>query len=195
MNDLMGALFALLVLWMMLRMIGGELSSAAQTQQMVETVKAMFPHIPEPSIRYDLLRSGSAEATCERILQDGYLPMPPPHFPGVAEMQRAANAPPATAMTPRAPSTATSVPSTGATPDLIKRFHLDDRVASAEAAPDATEPVKCQWEAQPQDREKALQERKAQMILQARKRMQQRKTSQASASDADNSSVQRSGST
>lgn len=52
-----------------------ELSNAVQTQQMVETVKTMFPHIPEPSIRYDLLRSGSAEATCERILQDGYLPM------------------------------------------------------------------------------------------------------------------------
>ncbi|KAI3614696.1 hypothetical protein CBS9595_003967 [Malassezia furfur] len=150
MNDLMGALFALLVLWMMLRMIGGELSNAVQTQQMVETVKTMFPHIPEPSIRYDLLRSGSAEATCERILQDGYLPM---------------------------------------------RFHLDERVASADAVPNAAEPVKCQWEAQPQDREKALKERKAQMILQARKRMQQRKTSQASASDADDSSVQRSGST
>lgn len=149
-----------------------------RTQQMVETVKAMFPHIPEPSIRYDLLRSGSAEATCERILQDGYLPMvcgrlshkPPPHFPGVVEMQRAANAPPATTTTtpPRAQSTA-SAASTGTTPDLIKRFHLDERVASADAAPSAAEPVKCQWEAQPQDREKALQERKAQMILQARK--------------------------
>lgn len=41
----------------------------------VEAVQAMFPHIPEASIRYDLQRSGSAEATCERILQDGYLPI------------------------------------------------------------------------------------------------------------------------
>lgn len=84
-------------------------------------------------------------------------------------MQRAANAPPATATTPRTPSTATSAPSTSGTPDLIKRFHLDERVASADAVPNAAEPVKCQWEAQPQDREKALKERKAQMILQARK--------------------------
>lgn len=35
----------------------------------------MFPDIPEVSIRYDLLQSGSAEATCDRILRDGYLPI------------------------------------------------------------------------------------------------------------------------
>ena len=51
-----------------------ENASSTDTQQMVEAVQAMFPHIPERSIRYDLLRSGSAEITCEKILQDGFLP-------------------------------------------------------------------------------------------------------------------------
>ncbi len=34
----------------------------------------MFPQVPEANIRYDLARSGSAEATCDRILQEGGLP-------------------------------------------------------------------------------------------------------------------------
>lgn len=34
----------------------------------------MFPHVPEASIRYDLMVSGSAEITCDKILQQGYLP-------------------------------------------------------------------------------------------------------------------------
>lgn len=64
--------------------------NSEQMQQMVRersyglcqvgVVKSMFPHVPEASIRYDLMVSGSAEVTCDKILQQGYLPpvRPPP---------------------------------------------------------------------------------------------------------------------
>jgi hypothetical protein len=34
----------------------------------------MFPHVSPEAIRYDLARSGSAEATADRILSEGALP-------------------------------------------------------------------------------------------------------------------------
>lgn len=108
------------------------------------------------------------------------LTQPPPHFPGAAELRR----PPAT---PRAtPSTAaqSSAPSTtqGSTPNLITRYKLDERVQKEDAgmapASSVSPPTPAvDWNAQAKDREAALNERKAQLILQARKRMVQRKAS------------------
>lgn len=35
----------------------------------------MFPDVPEASIRYDLTRTRNTQATCEKILRDGFLPL------------------------------------------------------------------------------------------------------------------------
>lgn len=108
------------------------------------------------------------------------LTQPPPHFPGAAELRQ----PPAT---PRAtPSTAapSSAPSAtqDSTPNLITRYKLDERVQKEDAgmapANGASPPTPAvDWNAQAKEREAALNERKAQLILQARKRMVQRKAS------------------
>ena len=87
MNDSVGALLAIFVMWVILRFAFGGSSSQTPSaprlnnarsrpvpQHMVDSVKALFPHVPEDAIRYDLQRSGSAEATCDRILNEGGLP-------------------------------------------------------------------------------------------------------------------------
>ncbi|CAG8559759.1 6592_t:CDS:2 [Paraglomus occultum] len=51
------------------------------TAEMVETVCAMFPNIPPAAVQYDLQKTGSVEVTCDNILQNGTLPMPPAVVP------------------------------------------------------------------------------------------------------------------
>jgi coupling of ubiquitin conjugation to ER degradation protein 1 len=41
----------------------------------VETVRAMFPHIPSAAIVASLQTTGSVEITIEQVLRDGTLPM------------------------------------------------------------------------------------------------------------------------
>ncbi|WFD20744.1 hypothetical protein MCAP1_002996 [Malassezia caprae] len=128
-------------------------------QQMVGVVKSMFPHVPEASIRYDLMLSGSAEVTCDKILQQGYLPPPPDGFPGADEARQ-----PATVEPPQPPSEpATSAPPPPA--NLITRYHLEERLADAETP----STLSAAWSDNANDRQKSLEERKAQMILQARR--------------------------
>jgi len=43
------------------------------TPEMIETVTGMFPHIPNASIHYDLLRTGSVELTTNKILERGFI--------------------------------------------------------------------------------------------------------------------------
>ena len=110
MNDSLGALLAIVVLWSILRFAfgggnntsnsnGGHRAPALDNararqvpQHMVDSVKTLFPHIPDASIRYDLQRSGSVEETCERILNEGGLPSPPAGFFGAAEPTTPSNA-------------------------------------------------------------------------------------------------------
>lgn len=43
------------------------------TLRQITTVHAAFPDIPRPNIHYDLLRTGSAEVTSNKILERGVL--------------------------------------------------------------------------------------------------------------------------
>lgn len=65
---------------------------------------------------------------------------------------------------------------TPVSPSLISRYHLEDRV-NAHSSHEAS-PIRASWSADAKDRAAGLQERKAQMILQARKRMAERKASE-----------------
>ncbi|WFC97484.1 hypothetical protein MYAM1_000198 [Malassezia yamatoensis] len=174
MNDLLGAFFSLLVLWAVLRAMGissendTESAPSIDTQRMVEAVQAMFPHIPERSIRYDLVRSGSAEATCEKILQDGFLPTPPAQFAAGTETQQASQTQPPVPETSRAGSSTTGIAGSS-TLDLIHRYRLSERLDKLEESSSSSQPSRPCWDSQPKDREAALRERKAQVVLQARK--------------------------
>lgn len=132
----------------------------------------MFPHVPEASIRYDLMVSGSAEVTCDKILQQGYLPpvrgtaadtQPPDGFPGADEARRPAPQEPASP-----PSTESETPASAPPANLITRYHLEERLADSNPQKDVSA-LPTAWSDNANDRQKSLEERKAQMILQARR--------------------------
>ncbi|WFD24420.1 hypothetical protein MEQU1_003120 [Malassezia equina] len=190
MNDLVGVCFALFTLWVVARIIGGASRegrslgrNAEQMQQMVGVVKSMFPHVPEASIRYDLMVSGSAEVTCDKILQQGYLPPPPDGFPGADEAPR-----PAPQESASPPSTESETPASAPPANLITRYHLEERLADSSSQKDASA-MPTAWSDNANDRQKSLEERKAQMILQARRRMAQRQRQQGSAPVSPTSSL------
>lgn len=204
MNDSLGALLAIVVLCSILRFAfgGGSNSNSngghqvpafntARTRQvpqhMVDSVKTLFPHISDASIRYDLQRSGSVEATCERILNEGGLPSPPAGFFGTAEPStpnaatlRAQN----TNRTPNgsASASASSVSTPSKSPNLISRFGLQSRIASSDDLPSTpnshtsnnSQGSPSSWATTPEERAKLLKVRKEQMILEARRKLLKR---------------------
>lgn len=211
MNDSFGALLALGVLYVIFRSLCGRgapsrspSTEAASTARMravpddqVASIRAMFPQIPEPAIRADLARSRSTQATAERILRDGSLPMPRTGLfpPGSAGAHSAAT--PATASPPAepagrdtssgpAPSSSSGSPSAAVPPTLLERYGLaaqarkeekgKDKAAEQDlasrytSAPDDAPPSPPPgWSHDRQEREQVLRQRKAAAILQARK--------------------------
>ena len=151
----------------------------------VGVVKSMFPHVPEASIRYDLMVSGSAEVTCDKILQQGYLPpvrgvapykQPPDGFPGADEAQRPAVEEPVQQSTETEPPTAPA--------NLITRYRLEGRLADT----DTSSAISTAWSDNANDRQKSLEERKAAASdvykRQPGRRMAQRQNQQGPASAA-----------
>lgn len=78
MNDTLGAILAVLVLWILVRLLGGASlltgRNARVSPGLIDSVHSMFPHVSPAAIHYDLLQTGSAEVTCDKILRDGNLP-------------------------------------------------------------------------------------------------------------------------
>ncbi|OJT03145.1 Coupling of ubiquitin conjugation to ER degradation protein 1 [Trametes pubescens] len=154
------------------------------TPEMVEAVHGMFPDIPSDNIRYDLLRTGSAQLTSNKILERGFLPAPPPAYytlyPRAAEP--AAPGRPATA-TNNANAAAASSKSKK-NENLLTRYHLEGRTSGTSIG-EAPEDLggKAVWEESAEKREASLRERKARMILAARERLlaQQAKEKEAGA--------------
>ncbi|PWN99485.1 hypothetical protein FA09DRAFT_328871 [Tilletiopsis washingtonensis] len=145
---------------------------AGVSDEMVQAVTSMFPHVSPEAIRYDLARSGSAEATADRILSEGALPNPPA---GLFGPPRPAPPP------PRAPESASAASSASARTSLIKSFNLEARLsapAPSEAAPapaaaeKGKEKSKANWSDERATRERELRARKEEMILAARRRLQ-----------------------
>ncbi|KAG9002877.1 hypothetical protein FRB90_011293 [Tulasnella sp. 427] len=137
------------------------------TQDMVTQVQTMFPDQPYDNIHFDLLKSGSVELTCNKILEQGFLPPPPQVYFTLYPTQ----APP----TPAAPGPA-SLPSTPASSSktapkssLIDRYGLNERVGT-DSSPIPTPPP-AGWETTAEKREASLKERKAAMVLAARKQL------------------------
>ncbi|KAI5117125.1 hypothetical protein M0805_007972 [Coniferiporia weirii] len=143
------------------------------TPEMLETISGMFPDMPRDNIRYDLLRTGSVEMTTNKIIERGFLDAPPAGYYRI--YPRESPAARATGVSTGAfGARASSSKSAAKHPSLISRFHLEERVVDdttpADIAPEDAG-GKAAWEATPERREASLKERKAQMILAARKRM------------------------
>ncbi|OAX43404.1 hypothetical protein K503DRAFT_681122 [Rhizopogon vinicolor AM-OR11-026] len=137
------------------------------TQEMVDQIHTMFPNIPQENIRYDLLRTGSVEITSNKILERGYLDVPPPAYFTLY---------PRTAATPQARQAAAQAQTTGLPQNpkdnLISRYKLQDRVATSTfSMQDDDASSKANWENTSEKREASLQERKTKMILAARQRL------------------------
>lgn len=189
MNDSLGAVLAIVVLWAILRFaFGGSSPSASSSngptlnsararqvpQHMIDSVKTLFPHIPDASISYDLQRSGSVEATCEKILTEGGLPAPPAGFFGTTDTR----SPAANADTHRNPATnAPATPSSSSktpckSPNLISRYGLQSKIASPDSSPNSSPNATNGWATTASERAKILKDRKERMILEARLKLQ-----------------------
>ncbi|KAI0292588.1 hypothetical protein BC826DRAFT_1018817 [Russula brevipes] len=144
------------------------------TPEMVEAVTGMFPDIPYANIHYDLLRTGSAELTTNKILERGVLDAPPEAYFTLYPRASGANAAPRPAGVPTATRTASVAASqTQPKETLISRFGLESRLPSVDVipSPDQDAGGRAVWEETAEKREASLRERKAQMILAARQRM------------------------
>lgn len=131
----------------------------AVTPEMVQTVQQMFPHIPPAAIHYDLQRTGSVQVTCDKILSEGDLPIPPPNFPIPLQYQ------PQPSPADRGSGSSSSSSASASRPSLVNRFNLSSKLSS-----EVAEPPKV-WEATAEKRQRLLQMRKEAMILAARKKM------------------------
>ncbi|KAF7724783.1 hypothetical protein EC973_000740 [Apophysomyces ossiformis] len=173
MNDGVSILVAVFLILIALRwMLGGNQPSNPQsgqrrsagrrqhrvTPQMIEMVRSMFPDIPTPAIVADLQRTGSVETTVENALRAGGLPMPANYSNGPAT-DNGANSGSSTAVKPVTHT------------NLLQRYDLDSHSINGDQQ--ITEPPKV-WEASPDKRQEMLRKRKEFMVLQARKKLEQR---------------------
>jgi hypothetical protein len=145
------------------------------------------------NIHYDLLRTGSAELTTNKILERGVLDavrtplsflthslssivsQPPEAYFTLYPRASGANAAPRPAGVPTATRTASVAASqTQPKETLISRFGLESRLPSADVVPSPDQDAggRAVWEETAEKREASLRERKARMILAARQYVQ-----------------------
>ncbi|CAD0092658.1 unnamed protein product [Aureobasidium mustum] len=134
----------------------------------VEAVAQMYPQLDRRAIIWDLHRNGgSVQATVERLLGGRSLETPPPSFQ--PPIPRAA-APP----TPSRPATEVKV-----NPDLITRYNLASRLNTAEAKQESEATGTKGWSQNKTERSEILRRRREEMVLAARRKMQEKDQTQA----------------
>ncbi|KAI0553470.1 hypothetical protein F4679DRAFT_580692 [Xylaria curta] len=137
----------------------------------VERIQQMFPQLDRRAILWELQRSGgNMAATTERILS-GRMETPPVTFQPP---------PPPRSTTPSSASQTAKAPLRPAEPDLITRYKLQDKinhdsgssssVAGQESAVQGTKTKA--WSSNRDERQMALQRRRDEMILAARRKME-----------------------
>ncbi|MCJ1244931.1 hypothetical protein MMC30_002132 [Trapelia coarctata] len=148
----------------------------AVDERLVEQITQMFPQVGRREIIWDLQRNGgSVAATSERILS-GSLERPPPSFQPPA---------PPSAGTSSAPSNPT--PAAPLHQDLIQRYNLSSKISkpsTEEVSPGGPSPQavgvsvaegkKPGWSANKNERQALLQRRREEMILTARRKLEER---------------------
>ncbi|CAF9908451.1 MAG: hypothetical protein GOMPHAMPRED_006166 [Gomphillus americanus] len=130
----------------------------------VNQISQMFPQVDRRAIAWELSRNGSSvPATTERILSGRPLDTPPPSFH-----------PPN--LTPVSSSSSVRGPSTATLPkgqDLISRYNLTSKLKTIEdeAVPEGAT-ISKGWAATKSERAALFTKRREEMILNARKRME-----------------------
>ncbi|EHK43143.1 uncharacterized protein TrAtP1_001668 [Trichoderma atroviride] len=132
----------------------------------VQRIQQMFPQVERRSILWDLQRNGgNIQSTTERILA-GRLETPPVTF----------QPPPLRTQSPPTGSSgpAAKQPEKPSQPDLITRYNLRDKVADSAPAGEEEEAQKegKAWSSNREERQSALQRRRDEMILAARRKME-----------------------
>jgi coupling of ubiquitin conjugation to ER degradation protein 1 len=137
----------------------------------VNQVSAVFPQLDRRSIAWDLSRNGgNVGGTTERVLSGRGLETPPPSFqPNL----------PSPATTQGTGSGAAKRP-TSSQPDLITRYNLQSRVngKGKEAVP-SEEQKRNAWSSDKNARAEALKKRREEMVLAARRKMEEREAQSA----------------
>ncbi|CAO1603635.1 hypothetical protein XANCAGTX0491_007215 [Xanthoria calcicola] len=142
----------------------------------VDQILQMFPQLNRRDIQWDLQRNGgSVQATTERVLGGRGLERPPPSF-------QPAQPPPSSTPTRPAPP-----PPKSSHPDLITRYNLASRISAASqsegAAPEEEEEEvskpQATWSQSKAERQALLQKRREDMVLAARRKMEQRERERA----------------
>ncbi|KAH7072522.1 AMFR protein-like protein [Paraphoma chrysanthemicola] len=134
----------------------------------VDQIAQMFPQLNRRDIMWDLQRNGgNVAATTERALSGRGLDVPPTSFNPVL---------PRPAATPTR-ATAVAKPSQ---PDLITRYNLSSKLTQSEA-PAAEQPKAKAWSQDRNERQANLQRRREEMILAARRKLEQQEKGKAPA--------------
>ncbi|KAH6685665.1 CUE domain-containing protein [Plectosphaerella plurivora] len=127
----------------------------------VERIQQMFPQVDRRTILWDLQRNGgNIQTTSERILS-GQIERPPVTF----------QPPPPPGRATSTAAAAPKQPAKPAQPDLITRYNLHDKVADEAKQQDQKGKA---WSSDRDERQAALQRRRDDMILQARRKMEER---------------------
>lgn len=126
------------------------------TTDMVEVVQSIAPHLTVSQITYDLQRTGSVQETVERALSEGTLPFPPGQPPQARASQEAQSA-----------TDSRNVVDRIKPENLLKKYNVDETAAVSSGSSKGGE-----WSSSADTRAKTLQEKKAEMILKARKRLE-----------------------
>ncbi|KAL2754290.1 hypothetical protein ACRALDRAFT_1081388 [Sodiomyces alcalophilus JCM 7366] len=144
----------------------------------VEHIQQMFPQADRRAILWDLQRNGgSVQATTERILA-GRLETPPVTFQPP---------PPLGGNNSRATPTSTAAAKQSgkpSQPDLITRYKLHDKLKGADSSEGDEDRKGKGWSADRDERQASLRRRRDEMILQARKRMEDKIAAEKAAAAA-----------
>ncbi|KAI8938540.1 hypothetical protein NX059_004426 [Plenodomus lindquistii] len=128
----------------------------------IEQVAQMFPQLSRRDIAWDLQRNGgNMAATTERALSGRGLDTAPASFSVPA---------PRTAATP---ASATPIVQKPTHPDLITRYNLTSKINQATEPVEAEQPRAKAWSADRNERQANLQRRREEMILAARRKLEQ----------------------
>ncbi|GAA5985089.1 hypothetical protein JCM11641_006354 [Rhodosporidiobolus odoratus] len=146
------------------------------TQEQIDQLTSVFPHVTERAARWELERNGaSVERAVERALREGGLPEPPASYLSPTSTGPIAAAAGAATPIPANPAaSSSSSTSRGPPPSLIQRMGLQSRAAMEEKGKGkAREETgdKVGWSPDSRERERRLRERKEKLVLEARRKL------------------------
>ncbi|PSN63785.1 hypothetical protein BS50DRAFT_576402 [Corynespora cassiicola Philippines] len=133
----------------------------------IDQIAQMFPQLSRRDIAWDLQRNGgNVAATTERVLSGRTLDPAPPSF----------NPPPSRS---NPPSRTATPPTKPAQPDLITRYNLKSKLSTTTSGSEEPQKSKA-WSQDRNERQANLQRRREEMILAARRKMEEKDKAKAS---------------